>query len=355
MSELDDLRERVKNLKKQVGEKNEIITSLKEAENQYRMIFDNANDGIILHDLSGRIIDVNETMYKRLGYTKAQMLKMNLDNFVVPGYSDQIEERTRRLEEDGIAVFQSGDMRRDGSVISVEVSARIVDYKGKKICQSVVRDISYRKMAEDLVQSAREEKDHVVEVIRWRSQYCAWFHGQLMESLSDLKGQEVMDNLINSMYSRIQSMTFIEDKIFRSLNYARINMSVITKSLTAYLYSHCRVGVKNVQVDHQLDGISMEVKRALQCILLINELVTNALDHAFPGDNGGKIKVRITQDEQYNFALLVKDEGVGLPKGFVLEDQVSLGMKIIQELVANLNGDISITQDGGAEFIIRFK
>lgn len=353
MSELDDLRERVKNLKKQVGEKDKIITSLKDAENQYRMIFDNANDGIILHDLSGRIIDVNETMYRRLGYTKEQMLKMNLANFVVPDHAALIEERTRRLEEDGMAVFQSGDMRRDGSVIPVEVSARIVDYRGEKICQSVVRDIGYRKMAEDLVQSTREEKEVLLDVLRWRSRYCAWFHGRLLDYLSLLEEQLSISELLQAVFNRIQTMVFIEDKIYRSLSFKVVGLAPIIQSLTAYLHSHCRVGLKNIRIEQHLEGICLDIKRTILCSLLINELVSNGLLHAFRNDSEGKIEVRMQKDEQ-DYLLTVKDNGVGLPDGFELEKQDSMGMWIIRELAENLGGKLQVESHSGTSFIVRW-
>ncbi|MFC2157383.1 PAS domain S-box protein [Acidobacteriota bacterium] len=353
MNELDDLRERIFNLEKQVGEKDQIITSLKDAENRYRMIFDNANDGIILHELNGRIIDVNETMYKRLGFTKKQMLGMNLEHFVVPDHASLIEERTRKLEEDGFAIFQSGDRRKDGSVIPVEISARIVNFQGKRICQSVVRDVSYRKMAEDLVQSTREEKEVLLGVLRWRSRYCAWFHGRLLEYMSVLKDQLAISGLLQAVNSRIQTMVFIEDKIYRSLNFKVVGLAPVIQSLTAYLHSHCRVGIKNIRIEQHLDGMCLDIKRTILCSLLINELVSNGLLHAFSDDSGGKIEVRMQRDEQ-DYLLTVKDNGIGLPNGFELKKQDSMGMWVIRELADNLDGKLHVESHSGTEVSIRF-
>ena len=132
----------------------EIQAALKETEIRYRLVFDNINDGIIIHDASGRIFDVNQTMYERLGYTKAEMLEMTLPDLVSPEFTEKIKPRIKQLQEQGVAIFESADKRKDGTYMPVEISTRYVDYKGKKLIQSVVRDIQERKMAESLIHPA---------------------------------------------------------------------------------------------------------------------------------------------------------------------------------------------------------
>ena len=353
MNELESLRKKVRELEECRKSDESTLASLKESENQYKAIFNRANDGIILHDFKGNIIDVNETMYKRLGYTKEEMLAMRLDGIVVPDFSPLIQERVEKLKEDGLAVFESGDRRKDGSVIPVEVSARIVDFQGEKIIQSVVRDISYRRMAEDLVQSTREERELAREVLQWRSRYCAWFHGRLVDYLSLLQDDEKKAKLIQAVYERIQTMVFIEDRIYRSLSFRVIEMAPIIRGLTSYLHSHHRVGLKNVRIEQNLEGIHLDIKRAVFCALIINEMVSNTLIHAFQEEAEGKIEVRMNKEGR-GYRLSVRDNGVGLPGGFDLEKQDSMGMWIIRELVDSLGGELHFGRDSGTEFAVVF-
>ena len=157
MTELERLQAKVEELEKIRVEHEALLSSVRDSRSRYQMIFDNANDGIILHDLDGNLIDINRSMYKRLGYTKEEIMSIPLGHLVTSEFGERIKERTHLLQTKGVAIFESADLRKDGTRIPVEVSARLVDYQGKKIIQSVVRDISERKLAEDLIWASKEE------------------------------------------------------------------------------------------------------------------------------------------------------------------------------------------------------
>jgi two-component sensor histidine kinase len=101
-------------------------------------------------------------------------------------------------------------------------------------------------------------------------------------------------------------------------------------------------------------NIQLDVSRAIPCGLIINELVTNALKHAFPGDREGKILVRMDQKDEDKFELVVKDTGVGLPEGFDLSKAETLGFQIVRDLVKQLSGSIEVRKGDGMEIVIRF-
>jgi two-component sensor histidine kinase len=89
--------------------------------------------------------------------------------------------------------------------------------------------------------------------------------------------------------------------------------------------------------------------------LMVNELMTNSLKHAFTNRSNGKISLRLTKVEDQSFELLYADDGVGMPKNVKLEGNESLGLKLVQILAQQLNGDISYTYQNGAQFKLRFK
>ena len=133
-----------------VGE--QTIAKRKVAEEESELvaiIFDLATDSIFVHDPNGDIVTFNDTACKKLGYSKEEMAKLKISDIDAPDFYSQIEPRVKLLLETGDAVFESVHACKDGTLRNVEVHARPVDFKGKRLVVSVVRDITERKKAEE--------------------------------------------------------------------------------------------------------------------------------------------------------------------------------------------------------------
>jgi PAS domain S-box-containing protein len=122
---------------------------ISESEKKYRTLFESSNDGIFILDLDGNFIDANPAAYARLGYTKDELLSLHISKLDTPAFSGQVPERIREIKERGFAVFESANRRKDGSVMQIEVSARLLEYEGKTVVFSVNRDITERKRAQE--------------------------------------------------------------------------------------------------------------------------------------------------------------------------------------------------------------
>lgn len=122
--------------------------ALAQSEANYRNLFDSSSDGIFILDLDGTFIDVNRTAYERLGYTREEFLALNIVKLDHPTFAARVPERLRHIREHGIAIFEAGHLRKDGSMMPVEVNSRLLEYRGKPVYFSVVRDITERKRAE---------------------------------------------------------------------------------------------------------------------------------------------------------------------------------------------------------------
>lgn len=115
------------------------------SEEKFRSLFENSTDGLFLLDMQGNFLDLNRTAYTRLGYTKEEMLAMHISQLNAPEFNLILKERLSRIRTEGQAVFESGHRRKDGSVMPVEVNSRILEYDGKSVFFSVIRDITERK------------------------------------------------------------------------------------------------------------------------------------------------------------------------------------------------------------------
>jgi PAS domain S-box-containing protein len=134
-----------------------------ESEMSYRNLFDSSTDGMFILDLDGNFIDANKTAYERLGYTREEFLALNIVKLDHPGFAARVPERIKQIREKDVAVFESEHLRKDGSVMPVEVSSRLLEYSGNQVFFSVVRDITQRKLAEAALQKSEKMLQAIIE------------------------------------------------------------------------------------------------------------------------------------------------------------------------------------------------
>jgi PAS domain S-box-containing protein len=151
-------------LKSHIKGRNQALLELKLSERRYRQLFEHANDSIFIVDPSTRLfLDVNKNATKRLGYSREELLRMSIDSITCPKLAYRNSSRIRNLQKTGSMVFEHCHKRRDGTHLPVEISSRVIEYGGRKVFQSFVRDITERKKAEESLKKAHSELESKVE------------------------------------------------------------------------------------------------------------------------------------------------------------------------------------------------
>ncbi len=125
--------------------------ALRESEYHYRTLFDNAGDAIFIHNLTGRYLEVNRVACESLGYTREELLRMTPADLNSPEFVDQVPGRIAQLREADHIFFETIYVRRDGSLVPVELNSRIIEYAGGPAVLSIARDITERKRAEGVL------------------------------------------------------------------------------------------------------------------------------------------------------------------------------------------------------------
>jgi len=130
------------------------------AETRFHMVFDNASDAIVIHNVQGRFLEVNQTMCERLGYSHEELLHLSPPDINAPEGAEKFAERGKALMAHGQITFETVHVAKDGREIPVEVSARLIDYAGKPATLSVVRDITERKKFEEELKRSSAKLEH---------------------------------------------------------------------------------------------------------------------------------------------------------------------------------------------------
>lgn len=140
---------------KDVTELRKAQERIKESEKKYRNLFESLSDGILIVDLDGSLIDANPLAYQRLGYTKEEFLSRKINELTAPEFAAKVPDRIKQIREQGATIFETGHIRKDGSIMPVEVNSRLIEHEGRTVLFSVVRDITERKRTQ--LESAERE------------------------------------------------------------------------------------------------------------------------------------------------------------------------------------------------------
>jgi two-component sensor histidine kinase len=199
------------------------------------------------------------------------------------------------------------------------------------------------------IQASLQEKEVLLQEIHHRVKNNLQIISSLLSlQASRLEEPRALDALRDSQ-DRVRSMALVHEKLYQSPDLAQIDFADYAHALTRSLFSSYQARAPEIALRTQIDDIPLSIDRAMPCGLILSELVSNALKHAFPSGRTGEITVGLhAQDDCV--VLVVADDGVGLPADLDFSNPGSLGMKLVVTLVEQLGGSIEL--DGRAGTLV---
>jgi two-component system, sensor histidine kinase PdtaS len=222
--------------------------------------------------------------------------------------------------------------------------------------RTAITDITNRKMADQQLQASLKEKEVLLQEVHHRVKN----NMQIMISLINLQCEKIEDKHICEMFTntvdRINSMALVHKQLYKSKNFSKIDITKYISSLVENLFaSHC-VDTDKISFKIGINDITLSLSNAISCGLIINELITNSLKYAFPGDRKGEIRVEFGYLSDGQLEMRVSDDGVGMPVNFELRNSETLGVLIVKALAEHqLGGTMVLDSTKGTKFLIRFK
>ena len=216
----------------------------------------------------------------------------------------------------------------------------------------VIRDTTESVENERLLRKSLNEKEILLKEVHHRVKNNLQVICSLLNLQVDGAESSMATWLLRDSQNRIRSIALIHEKLYQSQDLARIDFPEYIRSLAYGLLDSYRMVIKRVELDFDLDNVELDLEIAIPCALIINELLSNALKHAFAGDREGKIHIKLHRDELQRMRLVVKDDGIGIPDDFDIDRTESLGMRLIRMLVAQLSGELHYGNNDGAMFEI---
>jgi two-component sensor histidine kinase/ABC-type uncharacterized transport system substrate-binding protein len=234
------------------------------------------------------------------------------------------------------------------SLLFLSVVIMFLHITGKRKAQVAL------EKSEQQVRISLEEKKILLKEIHHRVKN----NLQVISGLLNLQAHHVTDNDVKETYkesqNRVISMALIHEELYQSTELSRIDFGAYIKNLSMNLFSSYNVGLDRVKLELDVQHKEMVVDTAIPCGLIINELISNALKHAFPDNRNGSVRVTFREESEKQYHLEVADDGVGMPADLDINKTSSLGMQLITIIAGQLGGKVEVTRDEGTVFRINF-
>lgn len=346
-----------------ITEKLRVEEELRESESRYRRLFeDNPMPMMIFEPDTLRFLAVNEAAEIHYGWTRHEFLSMTIKDIRpqedVQAAVDYIHEMDQGLDKVGVWKHR----KKDGSIIHVDITSHSLTYRGKSAQLALCHDVTERIMAEEeirkneeRIKSSLKEKEILLKEVHHRVKN----NLQVISGLLNLQARHITDPGAKEIYkesqNRVITMGLIHEELYQSKDLAQVDFAAYIQNLSSNLFAS--YGKEHSNVDLVIDAahIEMIVDTAIPCGLIVNELISNSLKHAFPMEKEGEVRVNFHSMGDGVYQLSVADSGVGLPVGFDFRRSKSLGLQLVTVMTELLGGTIELNQDGGTTFTITFR
>ncbi|WP_027390760.1 PAS domain-containing sensor histidine kinase [Chrysiogenes arsenatis] len=318
-------------------------------------VLENMNDAIFIHEVDGRLLEVNQKtleMYRiEFGdesYQRAITYDIAKD---LSGPDNDLAGLTalwQRVINGEIARFEWQARRPlDGSLFYVEVILRKISLYNREVILANVRDITEQRELREQIISSLREKELMLKEIHHRVKN----NMQVVSSLLNLQSYHARDNheivtILAECQERVRSMSLIHERLYRSENLSHIDFSEYIQSLAHGLFRSYVAAPRQIHFHTDVDAVPLDINTAIPLGLILNELISNALKHAFTLHQTGNLTVTLRSSAE-QMALCVIDDGVGLPEGFDATSGGSLGLELVRTLALQLSGTFSLTHHAG--------
>ncbi len=328
----------------------------KKSENRYKMLFERLPVGMaMINHKTGAFLEANKSILRSTGYTREEFLKLTFWDITPEEYLQQENDQFKELNETEIFTTNEKEyIRKDGSRYPIALSgAKILDENGMEVVWGIIEDITERKKSEEKIKSLLAEKELLLKEVHHRIKN----NMNTIGSLLSLQAQAVKEpsaiSALEDAIRRVQSMGILYDKLYRSADFTEVSVKDYLPALVDEIKANFLNG-QSVTVEKRIDDFLLDAKRLQPLGIIINELITNIMKYAFKGRVNGRIGISATKSEGH-IVLSIRDNGVGMPESFAVENSTGFGLQLVHALTGQLEGTIRIERGNGTNFILEFE
>ncbi len=320
---------------------------LRESEEKFRVLAETSPTAIVVYQ-GEMLVYVNPSTVRLFGYDQAELLTMKFWEWAHPECRTTIRERgLARLRGESVPnQYELKFVKKNGEEGWVIVSAGRIEYGRRPGGIATFVDITEAKRSEERMKAALTEKEVLLKEVHHRVKNNMQIISSLLDLQSDSSADERTRSCLRESQNRVRSMALIHEQLYRSKDFSAIDVGEYVRDLSQYLFDAYVVDSERISLNIQAGNMALEISRAVPCGLIINELISNSLKHAFTDGRRGDIFVRMSSDAEM-ITLEVADTGVGMPVDLDFKNTETLGLQLVNLLARQLGGHFSC--QGGQE------
>jgi PAS domain S-box-containing protein len=335
------------------------ISTRKRLEERFRQVVESAPNAMVMINHQGVIEMVNAQTERVFGYQRDEMLGRSVEMLVPERFRGAHPGLRAAFFDDPLSRPMGAGrdlyaLRKDGSEFPVEIGLNPIETEEGTMVLSAVVDISDRKHREEGIRGALREKEVLLGEIHHRVKN----NLQIVHSLLDLQSARISDPLVQEMLrdsqNRIRSMALIHQTLYSSKDFAKVDFDLFLDALAPNLIGSYGVDAERIRLAVDVVQVALPIDAAVPCGLVVNELISNALKHAFRPGQDGEITVSLKRHSINEVTLSVSDNGSGLPDGVDATNTATLGLQLVSLLTEQLGGVLTINRVNPTRFLLRF-
>ncbi len=331
--------------------------ALRESEERFRTAFRTSPDAMCINTFENtEFIDINDGFLNLTGYTREEVIGKTIFDLGIWHHDKDRQHLVEALQATGqVSNMETGFRLKNNSVIPCLYSAKSFSLEDGTYVLSIVSDITELKSAEDKIKASLLEKEILLKEIHHRVKNNLQVISGLLNLQSHYIKEEESKEIYRESQNRIITMALIHEELYQREDLSSIDFADFLQNLSDNLLSSYGMDRRRISIELDIKEAELIIDTAIPCGLIINELVSNSLKHAFPGNQKGEIRVKLHSTGNKGYSLKISDNGVGFPRGMNFRQTKSLGLQLVTVLVDQLGGTIKMVKRKGTTFNITFK
>lgn len=333
------------------------VQTQSQAEQKFRHYIENAVDTVTVLDKNGFIKYESPSIEKMLGYQPDEVIGKNVFDFIHPDEREYVYKifKEKISEYNSSATLELRFLKRNGTWATLSVSGRNLLHN--ELVDGVVlnsRDISELKESQAKLSQLLEEKKLLIKEIHHRVKNNFQSVSAMLSLQANMLTDENLKEILNVSRNRVHSLAIIHEKLQESEDVSNVNLLIYFQRLFDNIEKSYQVSGQKINIKfNMLPDVLLPVNQSVQLGLIFNELISNIFKYAFPDNREGTITI-IFERSKEKYSFVVKDNGIGLPTGFNISQSKRLGLKLIELISKQLDGEFSYNSKEGTEFTLTF-
>ncbi|MFO1371765.1 MAG: PAS domain S-box protein [Candidatus Competibacteraceae bacterium] len=331
-----------------------------EAENRkLAMVASRTDNAVVITDAQGRIEWVNDSFARITGYTLEEVLGRKPGEFLQGPETDPATVRLMAeslARGEGFKNIEILNYAKDGSPYWLNIEVQPIQDRAGRVVQfvAVESDITDRKRAEEQLRATLREKEILLREINHRVKNNLLVAASLLEFQKDHATDPLAIKMLDDSHNRIRSMALIHEKLSRAQALDHIRLDDYLEALVGHLAIAHHTAGQQIRVHTELAPLTIGVDTVTPCGLIVNELIANAFEHAFPEKRDGDIWISARRNDAGQIEIAVRDNGVGFPPDLEPGLGGSLGLQLVTLLTRQLEGELAVERASGTTFTLSF-